>query len=203
MLLLGIIVLPGMDMAFVAGKALSGGRVAGTAALAGIVAGGVGHTILAGLGLGLVLQTVPGLLKLMLLGGSVYLAWIGLSILRSASEVGKSALPESRAGSQLATLAQGFMTCMLNPKAYLFMLAVFPQFVRPERGDVAAQIAWMGLLTAVVQVLVYGTVCVVASQSRAWLGTTQRSRVWLARGVGWLLLVVAAWSAFSGIQSIR
>ena len=51
-LVLGIIALPGMDMAFVLGSTLVDGRRGGLAALAGIVAGGVAHTAMAALGVG-------------------------------------------------------------------------------------------------------------------------------------------------------
>jgi len=42
-LVLGIIALPGMDMAFVLGSTLVDGFKGGVAALAGVVAGGVAH----------------------------------------------------------------------------------------------------------------------------------------------------------------
>ena len=57
-LLVGIIVVPGMDMLFVLANALSGGRQAGIAATVGIMLGGICHTIFgtvfdkSGLGLG-------------------------------------------------------------------------------------------------------------------------------------------------------
>ena len=56
-------------------------------ALAGIVAGGVGHTVLALLGVGAVIHAAPGLLNAMLLAGAAYLGWIGGSLMRSASPV--------------------------------------------------------------------------------------------------------------------
>ena len=57
----GIIVLPGMDMAFVMASALVDGRRGGMAAVAGIVAGGVVHLLMGATGVGLVLLSAPGL----------------------------------------------------------------------------------------------------------------------------------------------
>ena len=49
-MVLGIIALPGMDMAYVMASALAGGRRMGFAAVAGIVAGGAVHVAMAMLG---------------------------------------------------------------------------------------------------------------------------------------------------------
>ena len=68
----------------------------------------------------------------MLLAGALYIGWIGWSQLRARGGV---ALPASAAparGGQV--FLQGMLTCLLNPKAYVFMLAIFPQFLHPERG---------------------------------------------------------------------
>jgi threonine/homoserine/homoserine lactone efflux protein len=46
-LLFGIIIVPGMDMFFVIANALTGGRARGLMATAGVMLGGVFHTIFA------------------------------------------------------------------------------------------------------------------------------------------------------------
>ena len=55
-MVLGIIVMPGMDMAFVLANALAGGKRRGLLAVAGIVVGGACHVVAAALGLGLLLK---------------------------------------------------------------------------------------------------------------------------------------------------
>ena len=55
LLVLGIVALPGLDMAYVLGSSLSGGRRGGLAAVAGIMAGGACHVLLSGLGVGALL----------------------------------------------------------------------------------------------------------------------------------------------------
>jgi threonine/homoserine/homoserine lactone efflux protein len=71
-LLVGIVLLPGMDMAFVLGKSLVGGGRAGAAALAGIVAGGVVHNVVATLGVGIVVRSMPWL------SGAAWSVWLAL-----------------------------------------------------------------------------------------------------------------------------
>jgi len=82
-LVLGVVVLPGLDMAYIMGSALSGGRRAGFAALAGVVAGGVCHVVMTGLGVSVLLRTVPGAFNALLVAGALYIAWIGVSLIRS------------------------------------------------------------------------------------------------------------------------
>ncbi|MFT4193473.1 MAG: LysE family translocator [Ottowia sp.] len=193
--LIGIIVLPGMDMAYVLGNALSGGLRRGLAAVGGIVAGGVCHTLLAFAGVGTVLHAAPGLFNAMLLAGAAYLAWIGWSLMQSASPLALG--PPARATSPAAAFVRGMAVCLMNPKAYLFMLAVLPQFVRPEYGPIAVQAAVLGATTAAVQAAVYGMVALAASRARDWLAGSGRSQVILARAIGLLLMGGAAWSAAS------
>src|SRR3989442_1053917 len=69
-------------------SSLTGGRRAGLFAVGGIVAGGVCHVVAGALGLGLLLQVVPGMLNVMLLADSAYIAWIGGSLMRSTSVFG-------------------------------------------------------------------------------------------------------------------
>ncbi|HET7865774.1 MAG TPA: LysE family transporter [Burkholderiaceae bacterium] len=88
LLVAGIVVLPGMDMAFVMASALVDGRRAGAAAVAGIVAGGLIHVAMGTLGVGLVLLSAPRLFNGLLLAGSLYMTWMGVSLLRGASALG-------------------------------------------------------------------------------------------------------------------
>lgn len=197
-LVLGIIALPGMDMAFVLGSTLVDGRRGGLAALAGIVAGGVAHTVMAALGVGLVLRTVPALFTLMLVAGALYLGWIGLSLLRGAAALGEVGAPAARPPG--ATFRQGLLTCLLNPKAYLFMLAVWPQFARPEHGSLLPQAVAMGAIIALTQVGVYGAVVLGADRARAFLRGSGRAQVRAGQSVGLLLIGGAAWMLWQGFS---
>ncbi len=198
-LVLGIIALPGMDMAFVLGSTLVDGRRGGLAALAGIVAGGVAHTAMAALGVGLVLRAVPALLTLMLVAGALYLGWIGWSLLRGASALGEVRAPVSRPWP--ATFRQGLLTCLLNPKAYLFMLAVWPQFARPEHGSMPAQAVAMGAVIALTQGAVYGAVVIGADRARAFLRGSGRAQVRAGQAVGLLLIAGGLWMLWEGLGS--
>ena len=76
-LVFGIVILPGMDMAFVLGSALVGGRRTGLAAVAGLIAGGVCHVAMGATGLAVLLALVPSAFNAHAVAGALYVAWIG------------------------------------------------------------------------------------------------------------------------------
>lgn len=210
LLVLGVVALPGLDMACVLGNTLWGGRRRGFAALAGVVAGGVVHVVMAALGISVVLELFPALFNAMLLAGALYIAWIGVSLLRVAPPRGEagdagdspSPAPACTAASPAAAFRQGLVTCLLNPKAYLFMLAVFPQFLRPAPGTLWLQVAVLWLVIAANQAAVYGGLALLAGQVRGWMERRPAAGTLGARAVGALLLGVAVLTGVEGWQHL-
>lgn len=197
-LLFGVIVVPGMDMVFVLANLLAGGRRQGLAATAGIMAAGVFHGLYAALGVGLVLRLVPGVFNLLLLAGAAYIVWIGWSLLRSSLVIGTiGSLP---ARSLWTSFRRGIVTSLLNPKAYLFMLAVYPQFLKPEFGPIWAQAVVMAVLTAATQFAVYGGLALAGSRGRDWLTAGSARTASLGRGAGIVLIAVAVVTAWRGLS---
>lgn len=200
LLVFGVVLLPGMDMAYILGSALSGGRRAGLMALAGVMTGAVVHVIAGVLGISVLLKLYPAAFKFMLLAGALYIAWIGWSILRSASAF--------KPGAGLAlrppwlTFRQGMLSCLMNPKAYLFMLAVFPQFLRPEYGVLWIQGVVMWLIIAVNQAGVYGGIALAADRVRRWLLQEPASAMMVSRTVGAMLMLAALFTALEGWRGI-
>lgn len=195
----GVIALPGLDMAFVFGSALSGGRARGLAAVGGIVAGGACHVLMTALGISVLIRLVPGVFDALLLAGALYIAWIGISLLRSAVAL---RVPTARhAAVPLgATFRQGLFTCLLNPKAYLFMLAIFPQFLRPADGLLWLQALVLWAIVALTQCGVYGTLALLAGRVRGWLQRRPAGGALATRCVGGLLIAVAV---LTGVEALR
>jgi threonine/homoserine/homoserine lactone efflux protein len=144
-LLFGIIIVPGMDMFFVIANALTGGRARGLSATAGVMLGGVFHTVFAAVCVG-VLTTLPSFVfTVILLAGAAYMAWIGWTLVRSSITV--TSLGSNGSTSMRQAFGQGFVTCILNPKAYMFTLAVYPQFMLVKFGSMLGQALVLGLIT--------------------------------------------------------
>jgi threonine/homoserine/homoserine lactone efflux protein len=196
-LVVGIIALPGSDMAFVIGNTLAGSRSNGVAAISGIVVGGMAHGVMAYLGIGLILQAVPGAFSVMLFAGAVYLAWLGYQLLTAVP--GPRSAHSATARSCLTTFAQGVITCLLNPKAYFFMFAIFPQFIRPEKGSFGMQVIILSMIIALVQITIYGGSAWSLSKLTSRLGRGRTLEIKLSRAMGLFLIVIACLSLARGI----
>ncbi|AIY39318.1 Putative threonine efflux protein [Collimonas arenae] len=204
MIVLGVIVLPGLDMAFIMASALVGGRRSGLAAVAGIIAGGVCHIVMAVLGLAVILKLWPALFNLVLLAGSVYIAWIGWSLLRSENAfrltAGSAGGGTSKAPA--TTFLRGMLTSLLNPKAYVFMLAIFPQFLKLDAGPIWSQALVLGGITWMTQAAVYGPIALLSSRVNGWFEGNPRGGAVTGRLIGALLIGAAVFTGIEGWQAI-
>lgn len=196
-LVFGIIVVPGMDMFFVLANALTGGQGLGMAALGGIMLGGAVHTLFGALAVGVLTQLPILLFQVMILAGALYMAWIGYTLLRSAITV--DGVGRSTIRSGWVAFRQGTVTCLLNPKAYLFVLAVFPQFMRPDYGPIWSQAIALGIITVLMQGTIYGALALGAGRVRDGLVGNPAATIWIGRSAGGLFILVALLTAWHGL----
>ena len=142
-----------------------------------------GTLAVAGLG-----RLVPAISGPMLVVGSAYMIWIGMALARSAIVVGP--IERATLRSSGTVFFQAVLTCLLNPKAWLFILAVYPQFMKADYGPLWAQALVMGAMTALVQFVIYGGLAWTATVGRNSLVSNPRLTTWLGRGSGIALVVI-------------
>ncbi|MES2584575.1 MAG: LysE family translocator [Pseudomonadota bacterium] len=187
---LAVILLPGMDMAYVMASSLSAGRRGAISSVLGIASGGAIHVVVGATGMAALMLVFPQLFRVMLVLGTLYLLWIGWSIWRSADAAPSGepvALPSSG-----AIYRRAVTTCLLNPKAYAFTFALFPAFLRGDTRSLLAQTLAMALITIGTQIVVYGTVAALAVRTREVIRTRQSL---IARTMGSMLMVSALLTA--------
>ena len=148
-----IIVTPGADMAMILGATLTSGRRQGFLAVGGVISGAMVHVSVAAIGLSALLAASPAAMRVVGVVGSIYLVWIGIGLLRSGAELHTEAATRGR-GWAVWRRAAG--TNLLNPKAYLFMLAVFPHFLKPGGWPSWAQTLVLGAILLCISALIYG-----------------------------------------------
>ncbi len=132
------VISPGPDFAMVSRNSLLLSRRAGVLTAVGIALGVWVHVAYTLLGVGLVIQRSLALYTALKLAGALYLAWLGLGLLRSRQETAGAADAAARpdaqapAASDLAALRAGFLTNALNPKCTVFVVSLFLQVIGPE-----------------------------------------------------------------------
>ncbi|OIN91444.1 MAG: leucine efflux protein LeuE [Comamonadaceae bacterium CG1_02_60_18] len=139
----GIILLPGPNSMYVLSVATARGVRAGFQGACGVFFGDTVLLVCTALGAGGALRTYPAMFMVVKVAGAVYLGWIGLQLLRAAlqswigttPDASAAAAPASASAGSAASMARPFQRALvislLNPKAILFLLSFFVQFIDP------------------------------------------------------------------------
>ena len=133
---IGIILLPGPNSLFILSVATARGVKAGFQGALGVFLGDTVLLALVGLGAAGLLRSTPALFMVVKYAGAAYLSWVGLQLVRAAIQkwTSRDERTDVVAGVP-AHLAQPFrralVVSVLNPKAILFLLSFFVQFIDP------------------------------------------------------------------------
>lgn len=150
-----LVVTPGPDTVFVLSRTLASGTAAGLETLLGTQAGNVVHAVLAGVGVSTVVLLFPALFAALKAVGVLYLLWLAVGAWRASSTL-RLAAGRREAPKPARCFAQGLANNLSNPKMIVFFVALFPQFIRPEAGQLAAQSFVLGITLAAMAVLWMG-----------------------------------------------
>lgn len=131
-----VILLPGPNSMYCLAVAGQHGAAAGYRVIAGILLGDAILMAATALGAGSVLRLHPGLFAGIRLVGGLYLLWLGINLLRAAWQrwQQRHAQPAGHATPVLRSrhaFRHALLLSLTNPKAILFFLSFFVQFVDP------------------------------------------------------------------------
>jgi threonine/homoserine/homoserine lactone efflux protein len=176
---------PGPDMTFFLGRALTQGRAAGLAAMAGASTGILVHTMLVAVGLSALIVAAPTAFVALKTVGALYLAWLAVQAVRHGSAL---RLPDGRAPRRSlgATWASGLAINLLNPKIILFFMTFLPQFVRADDPQAALKLVMLGILFLLIALCI--TVPMILAADR--VSQALRARPRIARAMDWLFASV-------------
>jgi threonine/homoserine/homoserine lactone efflux protein len=170
-----LIAIPGPSVVFTISRALAYGR---TVALATVVGNSFGLLVIVAfvaLGLGVVVQESIEVYTLLKLLGAVYLVWLGVQAIRHRHDFHLEAGPE--VGPRVSftrAMRQGFVVGVTNPKAFMILGAVLPQFVDRGVGHVQVQMLLLGFLAFTIGLLSDSLWALIASQLRTWFTRSRR-----------------------------
>ncbi|MED7954603.1 leucine efflux protein LeuE [Streptomyces sp. BE20] len=167
-----IILLPGPNSLYVLSVAARKGvRTAYTAA-AGVFVGDFTLISLTSLGAASLLEANPAVFAVVKFGGAAYLLWIGIGMLRAARQLwrehraGADAAPDAAPEPTERPFRRALVISLLNPKAILFLLSFFTQFVDPSYGSPVLSFALLGGILQTFSVL-YLTLLIFAGTTLA------------------------------------
>ena len=191
---LALIITPGPDMIYVAGRSLSQGKKAAIFSALGVAIGYVGHTLLVTLGLASVLAASPFAFRIIQVSGAFYLIYLAISMLRShASFFHTDAHKEI---STLLLVRQGVLTSLLNPKGLLFYFAILPQFCVEGSLPVSMQMLIYGLVTSLLCFAMYTIVGLTASRAGSTFRENGKMKRILPKLSGGILLSLGLYLLF-------
>ena len=149
---LALIVVPGPAVLYIVSQSIDRGRLAGFVSALGIAVGALVHVAAAAIGLSSILVSSATAFNVVKYAGAAYLVCMGLwTIFRRRDEQRPESAPSERRLRR--RFGQGVIVNVLNPKTALFFFAFLPQFVDPEQGAAALQIAVLGLVFVVIAVV--------------------------------------------------
>ncbi|MDP2733258.1 MAG: LysE family transporter [Hoeflea sp.] len=153
------------------------------------------HMTLTVTGLAAFASTHPVFFEVIRWLGVAYLAWMGLSMFRSAGTLRVEKSQQSASAQRL--VAKAIMISASNPKAIFAWLAVFSQFVDPAR-PLAGQLAILAPSALSVTVIVYaGYAALGLAVNRIFAGNRKR---WFDRFAGSTYLAFALGLATSDLR---
>ncbi|MFA5940282.1 MAG: leucine efflux protein LeuE [Sinimarinibacterium sp.] len=145
-----IVLLPGPNSLYVLSVASRQGVRKGYRAACGVFVGDLVLMVLAAAGMASLLQLYPSLFLLLKYSGAAYLAWLGLTMLLAARRNWAAPLEPAAAAPAVGSAADPFRRALgislLNPKAILFFMSFFIQFVDRSYPHPALPFAILGAI---------------------------------------------------------
>ncbi|MDR7306634.1 leucine efflux protein LeuE [Rhodoferax saidenbachensis] len=193
----GIILLPGPNSLYVLSVATVRGVKAGYLGAFGVFLGDTILLIFTALGAASLLRTYPPLFMVVKYAGAAYLTWVGVNLLiaafkkwRSADAVDLSA--DTAVAEATANMQQPFkralVISLLNPKAILFLLSFFVQFIDPNYDTPAIPFLILGSIIMVFSALYLSALIFAGARLAQGFGRRKRLSASLSSAVGGLFV---------------
>jgi len=151
-----IVLLPGPNSLYVMTIASRWGIAAGYRGACGIFVGDTILMILSATGVASLLQTTPALFMVLKYAGAAYLSWLGIGLMYSALRTWRSPAetgPVQKPVDAARPFRTALMISLMNPKAILFFISFFIQFVSPEYPHPELSFVILGIIVQICSAL--------------------------------------------------
>ena len=138
---------PGPNTLYIIARSVNQGRRAGIVSSLGVEVGTLFHVAAAAFGISALLMSSALAFNVVKYAGAAYLIYLGIKTLLTREKNVESEIVEEMSLGR--TFSQAVFVNVLNPKTALFFFAFLPQFIDVERGAVATQILFFGVIVVV------------------------------------------------------
>jgi len=186
-----IAISPGPSWLYTISTTLGQGRKSGMAGNLGNSTGILCHALATAFGLSLLLQHSSTTFHLLKFLGVFYLCYLAWNNFRGRSLLDTStAKRPDRSNSKI--FFNGIFVSLFNPKIFLLMVALLPQFISPESSKPELQLALMGAMHALVAGIVHTFLIFFSAEIARRIKTSSRTQKWLRWATGTLFLGFSA-----------
>lgn len=189
-----IVLLPGPNSLYVLSVAARRGIVAGYRGACGIFLGDAILMVLSATGVASLLKTNPAFFLVVKYAGAIYLAWLGLGLMRGAwkrwhDQPLPACAPPAVSRSDLSRpFHTALVISLLNPKAILFFISFFIQFVDPSYEYPALSFLILGIICMAASALYLSTLIFAGSRLAEQFRRRRRLSAGATGGVGVLFI---------------
>lgn len=188
---------PGPNMAYLTLLSAQHGRRAGLACTAGVASGLFIIGALSVLGVSTLVAQNAVIYETIRWAGVAFLFWLAFDTWR---DTGVAAGVPSPVDIMRESFQRGLITNLLNPKAFLFYIAILPTFI--PTGTAYSQQAWtLTLLYVLIATAIHFGIVLAASRVTHVFDVAER-RKRIGQVFSILLLLIAVWIAFSTARAI-
>ncbi|MDY7219475.1 leucine efflux protein LeuE [Denitrificimonas sp. JX-1] len=183
-----VVLLPGPNSLFVLATAAQRGIAAGYQAACGVFLGDTILMTLSALGIASLLRTEPVLFVGLKYLGAAYLCWLGLNMLRAAwcSMRKKTQMVEELEQQKpiVQPLRKALLLSLSNPKAILFFVSFFIQFVDPGYAYPGISFLVLGLILQIISGIYLSLLIFSGARLARWFGQRKNLAAGALSGVG-------------------
>jgi leucine efflux protein len=199
-----IILLPGPNSLYVLSVAAKRGVRAGYQGAAAVVVGDTVLMVLAAAGVGTLLAAYPGVFTIIKYAGGAYLAWVGIQLIYGAIKnwrYGSASIADEAVQTDAAhPFKRALVISLLNPKAMLFFVSFFIQFVDPAYPHPVLTFAILGGILQVISIAYLSALILVGTRVAATFRRRHRLTAVMTGGVGTLFIGFGAKLATATIE---
>lgn len=183
-----IVLLPGPNSLFVLATAAQRGIASGYQAACGVFLGDTVLMTLSAIGIASLLRTEPLFFVMLKYLGAAYLCWLGLNMLISAVRSLRSSpqvVAELQQQKPVARpLRKSLLLSLSNPKAILFFVSFFIQFVDPGYAHPGLSFLVLGLILQLISGIYLSLLIFTGARLAQWFRQRQRLATGALSAVG-------------------